>query len=456
MVDFEWSPQPAAARLVAKLCDVLCSASTAARELARRMHEETGTRLIDWLDHLALPATSDGLAQELIRTGFEPQQLSEGTLYRQPRGLFPPILLHADQARRLAVRIDSVDDFVAAWPVEDTVKIEELPQAAHRRARVATEGDTELWVEERHGYPGFAVPDLAPHTREALQIHSAALQQRQREFSDPAEGFAQAGRLVEAAAADLGMDWACDLFFAAEREYWQRRNIAAQVQYARQQTLGLGWANHDHHTYRSSREQFARLISVLELMGFHCRERFFAGREAGWGAQVLEQPQAGVVVFADVDLDADEVAGDFAHQPLPPRKKLGTVGLWCRLHGEAFLQAGMHHLECRFDYEQARAQLKTAGIETMQPFTDFPYLKQAFTKGEMWPVDPQRLSAAEADGAITAAEAETFRQRGALGSHLEILQRDDGYKGFNQTGISDIIRRTDPRSQGNSPPVAGA
>jgi hypothetical protein len=28
---------------------------------------------------------------------------------------------------------------------------------------------------------------------------------------------------------------------------------------------------------------------------------------------------------------------------------------------------------------------------------------------------------------------------------LEILQRDEGYKGFNQTGISDIIHRTDPR-----------
>ena len=26
---------------------------------------------------------------------------------------------------------------------------------------------------------------------------------------------------------DLGPDWACDLFFASEREYWQRRNRAA-------------------------------------------------------------------------------------------------------------------------------------------------------------------------------------------------------------------------------------
>jgi hypothetical protein len=28
---------------------------------------------------------------------------------------------------------------------------------------------------------------------------------------------------------------------------------------------------------------------------------------------------------------------------------------------------------------------------------------------------------------------------------MEILERNDGYKGFNQTGISEIITRTDPR-----------
>jgi hypothetical protein len=28
-----------------------------------------------------------------------------------------------------------------------------------------------------------------------------------------------------------------------------------------------------------------------------------------------------------------------------------------------------------------------------------------------------------------------------------VLERNDGYKGFNQTGISQIIRRTDPRAQ---------
>jgi hypothetical protein len=232
---------------------------------------------------------------------------------------------------------------------------------------------------------------------------------------------------------------------AVEREYWTRRNRAAQVQKARQDALGLGWGNHDHHTYRCSRRHFARLIALLEKLGLVCRERFYAGREAGWGAQVLEQPESGGVVFADVDLTAAEVDGDFAHQGLSPRGHFGTVGLWCLLHGEAFLQPGMHHLECRFDFHSVRGQLERSGVRVMQPFTDLPYLKQAFTEGEPWPVDTRRLEAAVAAGAIDAAAAAQFRRDGALGSHLEILHRDEGYKGFNRSGINDIIRDTDPR-----------
>ena len=130
---------------------------------------------------------------------------------------------------------------------------------------------------------------------------------------------------------------------------------------------------------------------------------------------------------------------------LPSRDELGTVGLWCALHGESFLQAGMHHLECQFDFDATRDQLRRAGVETMAPFTDFSFLRQAFTTGEMWEVDPGRLVKTQVSGAITASQAEQFRDEGALVSHLEILERNDGYKGFNQTGVSDIIARTDPR-----------
>ena len=137
---------------------------------------------------------------------------------------------------------------------------------------------------------------------------------------------------------------------------------------------------------------------------------------------------------------------DFAHEPLPEREKLGTVGLWCALHGESFLEAGMHHLECQFDFEALRRQLEAeAGIRTMKPFTDFPYLRQAFTEGEQWPVREERVAALLARGQITPDQAAAFREHGAIGSHLENLERNQGFKGFNQQGVSEIIAATDPR-----------
>ena len=159
----------------------------------------------------------------------------------------------------------------------------------------------------------------------------------------------------------------------------------------------------------------------------------------------MEQPQCGLVVFADVDMSPDEVAGDFPHQGLAPRNSYGTVGLWCQLHGEAFLSAGLHHLECQFDFDAARSQLAAAGVTSMTPFTDFPFLRQAFTEGETWSIAEDHLRDLTRRGVITAEQATVFRAHGARGSHLEILQRDEGYKGFNQTGISDILHRTDPR-----------
>ena len=163
---------------------------------------------------------------------------------------------------------------------------------------------------------------------------------------------------------------------------------------------------------------------------------------------MLEQPVAGIIIFADVDLSPDELFEDFAHEGLAPREQLGTVGLWCALHGEAFLEAGMHHLECQFDFDPLKEQLEAKeAIKVMKPFTNFPYLRQAFTEGEIWPVRPERIDGCLMPGRITAEQATRFREKGAIGSHLENLERNQGFKGFNQTGVSEIIARTDPRSQ---------
>jgi hypothetical protein len=284
---------------------------------------------------------------------------------------------------------------------------------------------------------------------------------RPRLFADERAGMEQTLSLARSLCADVGTETASWVVLAAERAHWQRRNRAGQVQKARQDSLGLGWTNHDHHTFRSSRRNFVLLIQILETLGFRPRERFYAGAEAGWGAQVLEHPAwrpAPAGIFADVDLSPDEVAGDFAHQPLPERyktdgQKLGTVGLWCALHGESMLGAGLHHLAARLDFDQATEDLAAWDVKMMRPFSDFSYLRQAFSRGERWDVDPERLArlATLAPGQIGEEQTTRFAEKGAVGSHLENIQRGEGFKGFNQQTVSDIIRRTDPRSEVGTP-----
>jgi hypothetical protein len=440
--EFEWQRCPEAAALVEDLLRTTVEAIPLAACLEQRMRDETGTRMIDWVDHLAVPDRHRSIGS-LAAAGFVATAAGDEQIYRHSGGLFPTIRVAPIAVPRLTLKVDSVADFLFAHQIDAT--IEGRPRAPLRTARAQLAGGAELWVIERHGRAGFEVEHVSAERIGAALAHQESFLRRRRKSEHEDEGFEHARALVRAAGQDLGVDWACDLFFAAERRYWQSRNRAARIQKDRQDRLGLGWANHDHHTYRSSREHFARLIGLLGELGFQCRERFYGGAEAGWGAQVLEQPHCGVVIFADVDLSPTEVTGEFAHQGLAPRDELGTVGLWCKLHGEAMLQAGMHHLECRFAFDTARQVLAGDGIRTMAPFTDFDFLKQAFTEGETWAVDPARIDVALAAGWITHEQAKRFRQAGSIGSHLEILQRDDGYKGFNQTGISEIIRQTDPR-----------
>jgi len=257
--------------------------------------------------------------------------------------------------------------------------------------------------------------------------------------------MAQTLAIVEELITMLGEDLAAWAVLECERKYWQARNTAGEIQKNRQDRLGMGWANHDHHTFRSSRRHFPQLVRLFEMLGFHCRERFYAGEEAGWGAQVMENSNCGLVLFLDLDLAPDELEIDFAHHALPELGKLGTVGLWCELHGDSVLKAGMHHLEAQFMFEELANDLSHHNIGMMEPFSNFPYLKQAFTHGEIWPVDPGRVNKLVAKGKISHEEADKFIKYGAVGSHLENLQRREGYKGFNQKNVSCIIKKTDPR-----------
>jgi len=368
-------------------------------------------------------------------------------IFWHPGAQLPRIVMY-DQGALLtgiAVTVESIADFLMVRGVSGW--IEGTPLSAYRRCSVAIENEVSLWVVERRASwtmePTYQDDHFLERYYEAKELWKTRLRHPQdREEELMHHTLTMASELVTL----VGQDLAAWIVLECEREYWQQRNHAAQVQKARQDQVGMGWANHDHHTFRSSRRHFSSLVRLFEILGFFPRERFWAGAEAGWGAQVMENPRCRLVLFLDVDLEPNEVELDFAHQPLPDTEHLGTVGLWCALHGDSILAAGMHHLEAQFLFEPLADDLAHKGIKMMTPFSNFSYLKQAFTMAEMWSVDPKVLDRLFHAKKITQAQVDKFLFEGAVGSHLENLQRREGYKGFNQKNVSFIIRATDPRA----------
>jgi hypothetical protein len=140
---------------------------------------------------------------------------------------------------------------------------------------------------------------------------------------------------------------------------------AGRLQKARQDAVGIGWANIDHHTYDGSRQHFRHTIRILEKLGYELREMIYAGELAGWGSQVLEQPAIGSTIFADVDLAPEELLVDFAHEVLPPLPRHRRAGLLSELLGESILEAGLNHVAALFDQRALRAQLAAMDVRTM-------------------------------------------------------------------------------------------
>jgi hypothetical protein len=446
--NFNWPLAYEAEALLAQYIDAFLGKHRFAAALAARMQAETGTELFEWTDSFVVSREHEAAFRGVGFVAEKTEAPPHVTVLAHPHAMLPRVRVCTQSPASpapiaLLLRTESLADFKARHGL--TGVIEGAPGARYRAMTVSHENGVTLRACERLGYRGYLVAEPAPGFPAAVWRVKELWRARKRDWANDDDGVKHAFDLLEESIGLVGRDVACELFFAEEREFWMLRNRAGRVQKRRQDALGLGWANHDHHTYRCSRRYFPDLVKFMERLGLEKRERFYAGAEAGWGAQVMETAAVGIVVFADVDLQSDEVNEDYAAKRLPEVAKVGTVGLWCGLHGDSFLQAGMHHLEARFNHPLLREQLVAEGIATMKPFSDFPFLKQAFTEGERWQVAAARVEQLRTKGSITDAQAAAFLKDGAIGSHLENLERKGGFKGFNQKSVSAIISAVDPR-----------
>lgn len=437
---YKWPRLKEAEDNLQKILASLKSHSSFLTKLEKLLIEETSTDLFAWVDHLVLNEIFIN-PQQLEKFGYE---ISDDSIFSHSKAYFPIIKLSSEGKAKIAIKVECIEDFLMMHSINTA--IDNPPYTLMREAIVDESSELIVSIIERHGYYGLKLDsnelcDPATYI-ECLNLWKSRPRSIENELSDIQEATKRAKLISQ----KVGTGHAADIVLRVERDYWQARNYAGTVQKMRQDSIGLGWANHDHHTFRSSRESFMGLIGLFKEIGFYCREKFYAGKEAGWGAQVMEHTDYPFVLFLDVDLSPEEIQIDFAHTQLKKTDKLGTIGLWCRLHGSSIVKAGMHHLEAQFNFDKLAQDLKKGfNIDIMDPFSNFPYLKQAFTQGQMWNVDPLILKTLLSEGHINQKEYDVFVKDGAIGSHLENLERHEGYKGFNQKNVSDIIERTDPR-----------
>lgn len=434
----DWAEQPESEELLSRVLKNIFGQSRAIQLYANRLHDSCAVRLRDIIDHIEF--CDEAFVHDLEGAGWV---CSLANLWENPLGNFPKFVL-GEKRQALVVRVESVDTFLSTVGSDAPVSGER--GAPVRRASVpgVIIGFDAI---ERNGGSGFDGAVIEPDRLRAANYHLQIFRSRRRQFDGSADGLVQTRSIVDSAVEDIGAHHACALWLSAERDYWMMRCPAARLQKRRQDGAGIGWSNVDHHTYDASREHFAGTIGILERLGYVRRELMYAGDLAGWGSQILEQPVLNSTIFADVDLAPHELGIDFANDRLPPLSRHRRAGLVCALHGESMLEAGLNHVAGLYDSRRLRAQLAFENVAFMPPFSDMPHLYQELTVGVRVPVDPRRVDELCRLGHLRADDAEDIRTNGAILSHLENIERNNGYKGFNKPGIDGVLRKLDPRAQ---------
>ena len=115
---FDWQRYPDSADLVANWVHKIVDANPLAASLRQRMLDETGTRLIDWVDHLCLPDADEEL---LVNAGFQLGETGSEQVWRHGGGMFPRVRVGAFDQLGMSIRVDSIEDFVRVHAVDANI-----------------------------------------------------------------------------------------------------------------------------------------------------------------------------------------------------------------------------------------------------------------------------------------------------------------------------------------------
>ncbi len=250
--EFDWHCYPDAASVVTELLRQFIDTIPMAANLASRMHDETGTRFVDWVDHLCLPESHDAVNQ-LSQCGFEATAADGELIWKHVGGMFPAIRVRALDAMRLAIKTESVADFLFKHRI--CSDIEGQPNSQLRMARVRSTADSENFGSSSGmARSVFTFPTFPPGrsyrrytTAKPCCGANETLISIRRVLIRPANWF------VRQSPTSVSIGHA--ICFLPPSDNIGRVEIERCVQKSRQDGLGLGWANHgSSHVPKQPRE----------------------------------------------------------------------------------------------------------------------------------------------------------------------------------------------------------
>jgi len=181
--EFDWQRCPEVGRLIARHVDHVVGDIPFASRLRQRMLDATGTRLIDWVDHLCLPVT-DSLSRMVEEMGYvRAARDVDEEVWRHPAALVPAIRIREQATADVCLKVDSVTDFLQVHQLDDVTVMGHLDSIV-KSVIVAQAGNCRLAVIERHGTSGFQAEAASKATRKSLVEHAVAFLNRERIFSD--------------------------------------------------------------------------------------------------------------------------------------------------------------------------------------------------------------------------------------------------------------------------------